>query len=250
MKFLAFCFIIALVGAGVYEYTHTTPPAHIVISPDNSESVEPGCNGLIQATQTLIGQAGFQKGSTVTLLAMGRSALAPEPRLVFSQEIPTESEEVYGSNPDAYKKAMETFLKSLHRSCGEAQAIPASDSPILRLMERSIAHLRTLCAPKGGCYAVIKSDAIETVDVRLARVISRAAVDGSVTLPPELVGALDNTGISNLKICGVSQIKARKPGTPAPPSPETLGRIWKSLFTHPELVSIEPFCGRSEGGQP
>ncbi len=242
MKFLAFCFIIALVGVGIYVHIHTTPPAHIVITPDNSGSVEPGCNGLIQATQMLLGTEDFQKGSTVTLLAMGRSALAPEPRRVFSAQIPTESEDVYGKDPDAYKEAMNRFLMGLQNACSEAQSSPAADSPILRLVERGLAHLRTVCAPNGGCYLIVKSDLIETVDARLTRAISRAASDGSVSVAPELAGTLDNTGIS-VRFCGVSQVTPRKPRTPAPPSPETLGRIWKSLFTHPDLVSIEPFCG-------
>lgn len=191
MKLLLFIFIAAVGGVIYYHYANLQSPAQIVLGLDPSVSVRQNCAAIEQTAKAFLTQPGVGEGSSLTFLAMGRAAHDPEPRRVFEERIPFPSGEVFGNDPAAFEKKKEAFVKSVRTACDAISSTP--DSPILRLVQRGIEHLRQSCSPAGTCYMTVKTDLLEeSGDALLTAVIARAAKDSSVTLPPELSGSIDN----------------------------------------------------------
>jgi hypothetical protein len=181
---------------------------------------------------------------------MGKSALAPEPRPVFAAEMPVLKRDVYGEEiaQQEHLKATAALLAKVRQTCEAKDG--ASDSPILRLVQRGVEHLRQSCTPTALCHLLVKTDLIEeNGDRRLTAAIARAAKDDDVALPAELAGSIDNAGI-HVRFCGLAEVAPRRPGTPAQAPSDVLKRLWTGVFTNPDMVSFEPFCGPVGKGDP
>lgn len=246
MKTLLFIVVIFIIlGSIAYiEVIHSQPPVQILAAMDHSSSVAGNCSGLEQETRSAIAQQGIRNGSMFTILLMGSSTQDAEPRVIFSHPIPVPSSNIYGRNPVAFEKRHSEFLAKVRSACESTGR--AQDSPIFRMFQRAVDQLRRTCSPTAMCYLFAKTDLEETSDPLLTQVLARAAKDPSVSLPPTLARSIDNSGIS-VEICGVAEKTARRGGVRSSASPEALGRLWKAIFTHPELVSMHPFCGGHSG---
>jgi hypothetical protein len=233
-------FALCVAGAIVAHHMMTPPPAHVVLAIDHSLSVARNCGGLRKEGERLLAQPAVQQGSTVTLLGIGRSARDPEPARLFDKPVPTESDAVFGRDDSAFQREQAAFLSQLEKSCEAAEA--SKDSPIVRLVTQGLAHLRSRnCRADGRCFLTIATDMQEDVEPALRAAIERVARRPSTPLPPTLAGTLDNAGIE-VRFCGGSELRPGAKRLRA--APETLARLWKGIFTHPELVSFQPFCGQ------
>ena len=235
-----FLFALCLAAAVVGEYILAPPPAQITLGVDVSPSVERDCAGLVAEAARAISQDGVKEGSQLSLLAMGRNAANPEPARLFKGPVPVETDGVFGRDEAAFKKTRQTFLASIQKACESAQS--SQGSPVLRMVDRGIADLRTRgCAGKAACIYIIQSDLEDDSDPKLRAAIALAAKNAGAKLPAELAGSINNAGIT-LEFCGTSEVRALRSHAHA--APETLASLWKDLLTHPELVSFQPYCGR------
>jgi hypothetical protein len=215
------------------------PLAHTILALDPSVSVQRNCRDLRDGTKTFLeSKAGIREGSTLTMLVMGRSAHNPNPKAVFSELIPVPLDTVYGDK-EAQKQAEAQFYARIEQVCEAEQG--GSGSPIYELVQQGIAQLRGPalgCKPEGRCYYLIKTDLDDDVKPALRAVLQRAVRVPDVPLPPEFARSIDNAGIE-ITFCGVAEVTDRRTSGA---SAEVRMRIWKELFTHPELVSFQPFC--------
>lgn len=238
---IAFCFGTLAGAVAVVDYALRPPTGHIGLGVDPSLSVKRDCSGLRAMAETLTFAKSIQEGSTLTLLAMGD----PEPLRLFDKPLPISSDNVFGRDEAAFKKRRENFFAELQAACEATPTIPRS--PVLRLVSRGIAHLRGRgCASAGLCYFTFQTDLNDDVDPKLGPVLQRAAEDPNVELTPELAGAIDNAGI-HVQFCGTSEVQAPKKSEKPKrrhASPDSLARIWRGLFTDPNLVTFQPYCGQ------
>lgn len=245
MKLLMLLILVAIIVA---IFVHQEAPrAYAVVGPDTSLSVSMNCANIEQVISALMKRQGMREGSTIAFFKIGDGPNDPEPKRLLELIVPGESENFYNRDQarKGYEKKVKELTAAIRQSC-EAIA-PTKFSPILRMVTRSIEHLRTLCPKDGPCYATFKTDLVDDVDAQLAPVIAKAAKDPSIALPPELSGSIDNAGIQ-VAFCGAAEVRARKAGSATPPSPETLKRLWTGIFRHPELIFFEPFCGNVSDG--
>jgi hypothetical protein len=245
VKPLAILFGASCIGAMVFHYVSAVPRADAVLAIDTSVSVARNCERAEQAARSLAAQKGMEAGSVLSVLVMGSAPADPEPTLVFSEPIPTPPTTVYGRDNGAFAKAQQDYFGKIRRACETAPE--SRRSPILRMVARAIEDLRRTCPGSAHCFLTVKTDLEEDVDPDLTAAIRRAAKDRSAVAPHELVGTLDNAGI-DVTFCGVAEVGAMR-GIARRLSPEALAGIWKALFTHPNLVSVQPFCTSSAGAK-
>ena len=237
--------IAAAAGAVAWHYMTLRPPTQAAVFNDPSLSNKANCGGLTESLSTAIMKlGGIREGSTFSMLTMGKDPRNAEPDLDFVMPIPLPPDQVYNRTKQqhVYEEELAALTGRVQSSCEEAVA--GTHSPIYALVKRGIAHLRSPeigCGPEGLCYALIKTDLQDDADPRLNAVLDKAARNPGEPVPAELAASLDNAGIS-LDFCGTSEVRTRPAtGTPVP-SPDESVRIWRSLFTHPELVSFRPYC--------
>ncbi len=229
----------ALLSAAGYYYWTTPPLENAVLDLDPSGSVLRNCADFAQGSQQwLAGKPGIREGSKLTMLIMGTDAVNVEPTPVFTTDIPIQDDVVIGGDPRAYKDAQEKLAGDVEHACETAKA--GSRSPIYQMVRQSIALLR---GPHGDGHGVVllKSDLDDDAHPALSAVLHEAARHPDVDVPAELAGSLDNANVS-IDICGTAELAPRKVGNPAA-SFDTRLRIWKAMFTHPGLVTVQPFCG-------
>jgi hypothetical protein len=233
-------FLVCVAGAILGHAFLTPPPAHAALADDRSPSVRRNCAGLRQeAEKVAVASNGFAETSTVTLLAIGRDRLNPEPERVFDKPFPVESDRVFDNDPGAFEKQRKDYFAAFQKSC---ETSPESfNSPVLRLVQAGIAHLRSRgCAAKRPCFLTVHSDLEDDSAPKLREAIARAARGLASKTPVELAASIDNAGI-RVQFCGLSEIKPRRSARHA--APDTLANLWSGLFTHAELVSFQPYCG-------
>jgi len=242
IRIIVIVFALCVVAVIIGHYALTPPSAHVVVAVDLSLSVKRNCAGLRNAAESVVSHKEIQEGSTLTLLAMGNSAGNPEPLRLFDKPAPIPSDAVFGRDDAAFEQERQDFFVGLQKAC---EATPNSrNSPILRLVSRGIAHLRSRgCARGGRCFFTLQTDLEDDQEPRLAAIIQRAAKNPAIELPAELAGSIDNAGIQ-IVFCGTSEIRPRRNAKLRHAAPETLARIWKGLFINPDLVSFQPYCGQ------
>jgi hypothetical protein len=241
--------VLALAGATVWHYTTLEPLAHVAIGNDHSVSVEENCAGLREAGKALVeSRPGIREGSTLSLLVMGTDVRAPDPALRWTKPLPERPKKVYGRDEEEFERKKGDLFDQFEEGCRAPE--PSRRSPIYRLVKLGTAHLRSLgCGPAGRCYLLIRSDLDEHVNARLEAAIARAASEGVVEVPAELAGSIDNAGIE-VAFCGIAEIRPDGQAKQATSAPETRAHVWEGLFTHPELVSFSPYCGKAAGLAP
>ncbi len=235
-----FLFLLCVAGAIVGEYVLAAPPTQVGLGIDVSPSVERDCAGLAAEAARAISESGIRDGSIVSLLAMGRNAANPEPARLFKAPVPLDADGVFGRDEAAFKASRQKSLENIRKACESAPA--SKGSPLLRMVERGIADLRSRgCAGKASCFYIIQTDLEDDADPKLRAAIAKAAKDPGAKLPAKLAGSIDNAGI-RLEFCGTAEVRAVRSHVHA--APDTLTNLWMGLFAHPELVSFQPYCGR------
>jgi hypothetical protein len=228
----------ALLGSAAWYLATIEPLAHAATGIDPSGSVVRNCGGLRAATQAMIGgRSGIREGSTLTVLVMGADARNTQPAIAFTGPVPIAPDTVMGRDEEAFRQQHDAFFGEVELAC--ETAANTNNSPIYELVKQGIAHLRSLgCTADGRCSYLVKTDLDDDVHPALRDAIARSVKDANVAIPSGLAGSIDNAGIA-LTFCGVSEVERRRT---ASSSPDARIRIWSALFTHPELVSFQPFC--------
>jgi len=233
----------AILAAVVWHFATRVSLAHVMVGDDSSISVEKKCADLRNALQSfLVNKPGIRDGSTLAFLVIGADFRNPDPSLRFSEVIPVRSDSVYGQDEQKFHQAENQFFDKVEGICEAAEV--RRSSPIYELVRQGIAHLRSVgCGPGGPCYYLIKTDLDEDIQPELRAAIERAAKNPSAEVSPELSGSIDNRAVV-IHVCGTSEATPRRETGRAPASPDARIRIWRQLFTHPELVSFSPFCSK------
>lgn len=234
--------VLGTAGAGMtgYEYLIREPAQSAVVINDVSKSLRPNCGGIEQATRILVEGKGMREGSRLTLLVIGDEL---EPLRLFDEALPFTTEGLYESDRQEQQAAREAFFRKFRAACdgGPANSLR---SPILRAVKRGVEHLRRNCRGAECGVLVVRTDLREEEDSQLAPLVARAAKNPDVALTSDLAQSIDNTGITILFVGMAETSPQRRGSSAARTSPETLTRLFRGLFTHPELVSFQPYCGR------
>lgn len=238
------CVAAAAIGYGAWRHFHQAAPAHLAVGDDASLSVERNCAGLRGETAALLKRAEIREGSTLTFLAMSGNPADPEPELRLHEPVPVAGDRVYGQAEQQrqYEAAMTALLDGVESACEQAE--DARHTPLYQLVRQGLNHLRSGelgCGDDGRCFFLVKTDLLEDVHPELREWLEKAARGETPEAPAHLVRSLDNGGIE-VAFCGTSELRA--PTKKAPPAApvEARQRIWRELFTRPELVSFRPFC--------
>jgi hypothetical protein len=236
MKLLALL-IIALGGYAAYLHFTAEPPAKIVVPLDPSGSISRNCPGVRRATEALLNKPGVRAGSPVTLLLMGSGPGDEQPRRAFEAVLPSSSGiyDIGGGD-----KARQRILEQLERAC-DAAAVSAA-SPVYELVKRAVALARPESGSKAHGYVLVKSDGRDNVQPELRRTLLRAAHKPAVELPASLAHSIENSSVDVL-VCGGAEVKPRKDVRSTFVSPDTVARIWLGIFSNPENVKFEDYCG-------
>ncbi len=221
----------------------TPPPADMAVLIDTSVSVDRNCGGLKGlAMTTMANTSRFRKGSSLSILAMGTSALNTQPRLQWSGPIPYGAGVVFGQDAERDKQVQGQFEAEIGNACTSAE--PGTHSPIFEMARQGIAHLRSGangCKGEDACILLIKTDLEDDVHAVLKVEIAKIRKGQAANLPAELHGVLDNRGI-RVQFCGLSELAKRSGKSPAVASQEELKRLWLPLFSDPGVVSFQPYC--------
>lgn len=229
----------ALFGAAIYYTLTKEPQANAAVLSDPSLSMQRNCPAFARGTKAwLAGKPGIREGSTLTFMVMGKDAINPEPTPVFTQPIPIDDDVVIGGDPEAFRLAQEKLFGEVEQQCNTAKA--GRQSPIYQMVRQTIAVLRGTDG-NGHGHILLKSDLDDDAHAELSALLGQAARNPEVAVPAVLAGSLDNANVT-IAICGTAELAPRKQAARTA-SFDTRLRIWKALFTHPELVSTQPYCG-------
>lgn len=219
--------------------TASAEPPHYAVLIDRSLSSLAACVGVEAATARMLDGRELRRGSSLTLLGTGDSSIAPEPRWIWSGDLPVDTRVFEGRARRVQQRRQ--FVDQVSEQCRKTSS--TSSSPIFLGVKRALEQLRALgCGPDSQCALYVSTDGEENVEPHLRRAIdssSRPAV-----IPPPLA----NDGVRVL-FCGLAETRqtggrARGPA-PAIRSPERADRlrqVWAAAFSDPELVVFEPFC--------
>jgi hypothetical protein len=129
------------------------------------------------------------------------------------------------------------YLDAIRRECERIP--PSQSSPVYMGLKRMVED-----ATVGGArgYVLAKTDLQETTIPAISKALNEPLGSPLKGLPPRI----ENQHV-DVFICGVAQTRGIVGGKTltrprGPESSERLVKVWKSLFTHPELVVIVGYC--------
>jgi hypothetical protein len=231
----AFGAIALAIAAGLSWSWSTTADTAVLV--DSSLSSARNCHALADLMESYATYPDIHRGSKIAVLALGASRLNPEPKLLLERELPIPSDDVLRSSGPVDTKKREDFHLAVVQAC--AGYPETRESPIVHGINAAIAHLRSHkeCTPSGHCYLLVQTDGIETVEPQLTKAIKDLARTGTTTFLPLRI---HNEGI-DVQFCGSAEVLPRPAGTSVVPT-EKLQELWRSVFTHPDLLQFRPFC--------
>lgn len=234
--------VAALVGWRVARPHGPAFSPHVAIVRDRSMSTTSGCAAVGGIVERSMDAAGLTRDSTMVLLATGDSSTNDEPiELVrmkgFKARRATESKRTATEKDHA-------LLARLVSKCEESGS--TDHSPIFLALRRGVEELRALgCRAGTGCSLDAQTDGAENGESAIRRALAGAK---NVVLPDPI----DNTGIA-VHLCGLAETAGPVDAASAsPPRRQLRGAkraditvmVMRRLFTHPELVTVEPHCPR------
>jgi hypothetical protein len=233
-------------GSAFYYYRVRTavPPANGDVVRDVSESVLSDCDCTTAMVRQAFKQRNLIKGSKLTVIATGDRSTADEPVSVASYDAPSTRQAIEGRR--SIRRKHDALLQDLHQKC--EQLPKTKRSPIVLAIRRAIEGLKAEgCKPYSGCFVFVQSDGLENSDVRVRLLL---ATNNDSALPRPLI---DNDGI-DVVFYGLSDTSGEEP---SPGKNRQIARprnavrvdrleaVWRSIFTHPERLSFQPFCPKT-----
>ena len=239
---LTFAAVLTLV---VLHYSRPIPrEAHIVIVYDRSLSPRDGCDSIkTLADRAIVLTEGRRAMCSIKIFATGEKATAYEPVTVGVPPLPKRTGRVLdGKNRFLEEKGR--FLNDTYTRCGELGR--TDQSPIFLSIKRAVEHLKALDSKGSDLYLFVKTDLEENIDPDI-----RNAIRESPGKRSKLPTPIDNSGIT-ISFCGYSDTSSEytdargrtRQATPlrSAKSADRLLEVWRSLFSHPELVTFTPIC--------
>ena len=219
---------------------------HVVIVRDPSASTADGCGSVVGLADRALKTPGLARVATITLLAIGDEETAHEPRLLGEFRVPEVRRVIEGKR--AAVRQREELFAGLRARCEEARQTQVS--PVFLGTKRGVERLRSVGAEGDNKILYVQTDGEETADPQIKRALNGAPA-GGLKLP----GPIQNDGVS-VVICGLAETtgqttnvegKLRRLTRPRDPRhADRMTAVWKSLFTNPELVSLEPYCQKPQ----
>jgi hypothetical protein len=210
---------------------------------DPSLSFTGGCQALVGTAEKVLSDPGLSAGSTLTVLALGDASTADEPWRMAEYTIPMARKVIEGRRASVERQ--QRLLQDLWVRCRSVR--PTLVTPIYLGVTQAIADLRADGCKEGlHCELWVSTD-LEENGVRAIKERIRRRQGAREPLPEPL----DNSGIA-VTFCGFAQTAGRLVGPSGreigkatargPHRDDRLQAVWRSLFTHPELVRFEPYC--------
>lgn len=208
---------------------------------------------------------------TIRYFATGDAWTANEPILLGTYQIPklnhnhqayralegrneTLPEFVRRYDPARLREALTAASRIRYDELGATSEAPAlgvrydelgatSESPIYLALERAADELRSSSNQQTESFLWVVTDGEETVnsDINSALTITAQQTDWRAKLP----APIDNTGIYTIFVGTDGPAVSTTETDQTHRNTERLHQFWSALFTHPELVSFEPYCNAS-----
>ena len=230
------------VGWRVYTVrTQDTP--HFELVQDPSLSHPEGCESLLGLAERALRTDGVSSGSTLTVLVIGDEATANEPWQLGRYSILRIRKVLEGRT--ANLRRQQDVLHDIWNRCQTVRR--TTISPIFLGVKQAIADLRAQgCRETSHCQVFVDSDLEENVENSIKKSLNNTS-NGKRILPSPIT----NDGI-DVVFCGLAVTAGRmvdpsgraiRRASPRDPSrDDRLRKIWRSLFTKPEVVRFEPYC--------
>lgn len=221
------------------------PPrvAHVAIVLDRSASLTAGCAAVASLARGVFALPGVGPSSTLSLMTTGEVSTAYEARLLAVYPLPFSRRIIEGRQTEARRQS--DLVHVVEGRCQETRT--TSTSPILRAVMSATTHLRAKgCTAAMPCFAFVVTDGEENVDPGVRR-----ALDLGGRALRDLHGAVSNEGV-RMSLCGFGQTTISPSGAPVTKRPDPrharirgtrLREVWTAVFTRPDQVSINPYCG-------
>ena len=218
---------------------------HTVVIGDRSGSNEDVGRSVIGVIQQGIGHEDVRRTSRVIVLGTGDRETAFEPLVLGSFEVPVARRVIEGRHQDDMQVE---FMDSVKAALNGQFDDTTNNTPLYLAVRRGLETLSGLgCGSEEylrtstECTLYVVTDGEETVEKRI-----RKALDGDGNIELEDM-VLDNAGV-RVRICGYANTNANTEMRSAVRAGR-LQEVWKGLFTHPEMVIMEPFCPAYDGGE-
>lgn len=219
---------------------------HVVIVRDPSASTADGCGSVAGLADRALTTPDHARVSTITLLAIGDETTANEPRLLGEFRVPEVRRVIEGKR--AAVRQREELFANLRARCEEAR--PTQISPVFLGAKRAVERLRGVGSEGDHKVLYLQTDGEETADPQIKRALSGASAAGL-----KLPSPIRNDGVT-VVICGLAETTGQTTGAEgklrrltSPRDPRRADRmteVWKALFTNPQLVSLEPYCQKTQ----
>ncbi|HTU44228.1 MAG TPA: hypothetical protein VMF91_04165 [Bryobacteraceae bacterium] len=203
------------------------PLSELALIWDASESSATRCDevvGLVEREMRSMESDDEWKGVRFTFFATGDGSSGWQPRMLMMKALTTpariiDSQHIYWRERTALLFEVRNRCLAVHRT---------KSSPIYFSLARAADHLRSAgCGPnQPPCFIADVTDGQE----------NRAF---NWQMPAKLPPPIENASI-HVTFCGFAQSVASRSSDPVVAG--RLEKTWKALFTHPDLVRIEPFC--------
>jgi hypothetical protein len=242
------CSILCAGFAGWRVYVHANQaPFDTAIVFDPSLSHPEGCEALVGLAEQSFRSDRISKDSTLTVLVLGDASTANEPWQLGRYSFPVTNKVIEGRTANVRRQT--ELFSDIHRKCETIRR--TSISPIFLGVKQAVADLRAHgCKATSHCRLFIDSDLEENAELSIKEALNRTQ-NSKLVLPTPV----DNQGL-DIFFCGLATTAGRivthsgremqRASARDPGRDDRLRKIWRSLFTYPELVGFEPYCSTSK----
>jgi hypothetical protein len=218
----------AVCALGAWRYF--APPnltAQVALLNDASRSVAKDCASVAAIGSRILGLPNLRAQSALTLFA----STDHDPMLIDSFNLPAGRLTTESDHPQEERRKV--FLAGLSARC--QSMAPTNTSPIFQSVKQVVAHMQANTNDRSVLYLFVRTDLHETAQIAIRKALSdrSAPVDLSTAITP-----IDNTGI-HISFCGYAESSEQDSRAY---NPDRLVEVWRTVFTHPELVRFDPYC--------
>jgi hypothetical protein len=218
---------------------------HTAIVYDRSKSPRDGCEAVkILLWKALSFSQQRRTPLSITLFATGDRESSYEPVPIKLPVVPKPTGRVL-EGKGRFVEVQRQFVEDSYGAC--EQLSRTEISPIFLSVKRAVEYVRALDSRSGvELHVLAQTDLEENVEADIKRAIHTGS-GASTRLPPKI----DNAGVS-VDFCGYSDTSSEytdsqghtQRATPLrnARNADRLLEVWRSLFTHPELVTFNPIC--------
>jgi hypothetical protein len=114
---------------------------------------------------------------------------------------------------------------------------PSNTSPLFYSVKQVVAHLQGL-DERSQLYLFARTDLHENVQPAIKKALSDTVSPLNVSVA---VSPIDNAGV-HISFCGYAESDDQQFRRTS--NPDRLLEVWRTVFTHPELVHFEPYCAK------